>query len=87
VRISSHATSVILSSAFLLENLIILYISFSIFSEYLFKKQKNTLPDANGTPSRREFIFIPPLRGDSGGCAFFVYPFFTNIGIFRIEMI
>jgi len=48
---------------------------------------KSTLPAVNGTPPRRGIVeYIPPLRGDSGGCAlsFFVYSFFTNIGIFRI---
>jgi len=50
---------------------------------------KSTLPAVNGTPPRREIVeFIPPLRGDLRGgvpFSFFVYSFFTNIGIFSIE--
>jgi hypothetical protein len=50
---------------------------------------KSTLPAVNGTPPRRGIVqYIPPLRGDLRGVyisLFFVYSFFTNIGIFRIE--
>jgi hypothetical protein len=50
---------------------------------------KSTLPAINGTPPRRGFVqYIPPLRGDLRGdvpFSFFVYSFFTNIGIFRID--
>jgi hypothetical protein len=46
-------------------------------------------PPQNGTVRTRRGItqFIPPLRGDSGGCAFlfFCLFFFTKFGIYRIE--
>jgi hypothetical protein len=51
---------------------------------------KSTLPAVNGTPPRRGIVeFIPPLRGDLRGgvpFSFFVYSFFTNIGIFRRDI-
>ena len=43
----------------------------------------------SGTPPRRGIVdFIPPLRGDSGGCAFlfFVSSLFTYSFIFRIDL-
>jgi hypothetical protein len=53
------------------------------------KNRKNTLPAVKRHPPRRGIVeFIPPLRGGTKGgvpFSFFVYSFFTNIGVFRIE--
>jgi len=53
------------------------------------KKTKSTLPAAKAAPLHRRGIveYIPPLRGDSGGCAFlfFVSSLFTYSFISRIE--
>jgi len=46
-------------------------------------------PPRKRHPSKEGGIveFIPPLRGDSGGCAFFFFvsSLFTYFGIFRTE--
>ena len=69
-----------------ISSLMHVFLSFSHDNE---KNSKSTLPPLSGTPPRRGIVeFIPPLRGDSGGCAFifFCLFFFNNFGIFRIDL-
>jgi hypothetical protein len=67
-----------------------IYICFFLFSQDNHKKHiKHPPRRENGTPPRRGIIeFIPPLRGDLGGCAFlfFACSLFNNSFIFRISL-